>query len=117
VFGFVGGDNLRAFAPLPLAQRRRQVLDQLSTFFPDPADSAHNPVDYLEKFWPADPWSRGGPVGVAPPGTYTAYGPSLRQPFGAVHWAGTETSTYWNGYMDGAVRSGERAALEVMDLL
>jgi monoamine oxidase len=34
-----------------------------------------------------------------------------------VHWAGTETATYWNGYMDGAVRSGERAALEVMDLL
>jgi len=30
-----------------------------------------------------------------------------------VHWAGTETSTYWYGYMDGAVRSGERAATEV----
>jgi monoamine oxidase len=31
-----------------------------------------------------------------------------------VHWAGTETSPYWNGYMDGAVRSGERAAGEVL---
>jgi adenylosuccinate lyase len=28
--------------------------------------------------------------------------------------AGTETSTYWNGYMDGAIRSGERAAAEVL---
>ena len=36
---------------------------------------------------------------------------------GAIHWAGTETSTYWNGYMDGAVRSGERAAEEVRKLL
>jgi monoamine oxidase len=41
----------------------------------------------------------------------------MRQPVGAIHWAGTETSTYWNGYMDGAVRSGERAAKEVLDEL
>ena len=46
-----------------------------------------------------------------------AYGPALREPVGRIHWAGTETSTYWNGYMDGAVRSGERAAREVLDEL
>ena len=34
-----------------------------------------------------------------------------------IHWAGTETSTFWNGYMDGAVRSGERAAKEVLAAL
>ena len=60
-------------------------------------------------------WSRGGPVGIHGPGTLLAYGPALRQPVGRIHWAGTETSTYWNGYMDGAVRSGERAAQEVLD--
>ena len=32
---------------------------------------------------------------------------------GASTWAGSETSDYWVGYMDGAVRSGERAAAEV----
>jgi monoamine oxidase len=117
VFGFIGGDALRAFLKRPHAQRRQQVIDQLAGLFPDPAGSARKPREYLEKFWPLDRFSGGGPVGVAPPGTYTTYGPSLRQPFGAVHWAGTETATYWNGYMDGAVRSGERAALEVMDLL
>ena len=37
----------------------------------------------------------------------------MREPVRRIHWAGTETSTYWNGYMDGAVRSGERAAAEV----
>jgi monoamine oxidase len=31
-----------------------------------------------------------------------------------VHWAGTETATYWSGYMDGAVSSGQRAAAEVL---
>jgi monoamine oxidase len=42
------------------------------------------------------------------------YGPALRDPCGRIHWAGTETSTIWAGYMDGAVRSGERAAAEVV---
>jgi monoamine oxidase len=42
------------------------------------------------------------------------YGPSLRPPIGRLHWAGTETADVWNGYMDGAVRSGQRAASEVL---
>ena len=41
----------------------------------------------------------------------------IRHPVGRIHWAGTETSTYWNGYMDGAVRSGERAAAEALSEL
>ena len=36
---------------------------------------------------------------------------------GRVHWAGSETSTFWQGYMDGAVRSGERAADEALTAL
>ena len=38
----------------------------------------------------------------------------LREPVGPIHWAGTETSEVWSGYMDGAVRSGERAAAEAL---
>jgi hypothetical protein len=45
------------------------------------------------------------------------YGKAIRAPVGRIHWAGTETATYWNGYMDGAVRSGERAAAEVLPSL
>ena len=37
----------------------------------------------------------------------------LRMPFGRVHFAGTLTASLWAGYMEGAVESGERAALEV----
>jgi monoamine oxidase len=50
-----------------------------------------------------------------PPGILTRYGHLLREPFGRVHWAGTETSTTSHGAMDGAVRSGERAAREILD--
>jgi monoamine oxidase len=34
-----------------------------------------------------------------------------------LHWAGAETATTWNGYMDGAVRSGETAAQAVLTQL
>jgi monoamine oxidase len=45
---------------------------------------------------------------------WTSFGDLLREPWGRVHWAGTETAAVWNGYMDGAVRSGEHAATEIL---
>jgi monoamine oxidase len=114
IFGFVGGDKQRAFFPMSPDARKAAVLKEFSDAL---GPEAGNPVEYLETNWPAQRWERGGPVGLGTPGLLTAVGPSLRQPVGRVHWAGTETSTYWNGYMDGAVRSGERAAREVLDQL
>jgi monoamine oxidase len=52
-----------------------------------------------------------------PPGALTSYGSALREPVGPIHWAGTETAQIWNGYMDGAIESGERAAREVLQRL
>jgi monoamine oxidase len=53
-------------------------------------------------------------VSVLSPGTLLDFGEAIRRPEGRIHWAGTETATYWNGYMDGAVRAGERAAAEAL---
>jgi monoamine oxidase len=112
VFGFVGGDKARTYNTMSLADRRAAVLAEFVTFF---GPQAASPRDYFETIWTADPWSRGCPVAIYPPGAMLAYGPSLRAPVGRIHWAGTETSVYWNGYMDGAIRSGERAAAEVLE--
>jgi monoamine oxidase len=111
IFGFVGGDQSRTFNQLSEAARREAVLAQFVQFFGSPAAS---PIGYLESNWASERWSRGCPVGIPGPGLLTGLGPSLRKPVGKIHWAGAETSTYWNGYMDGAVRSGERAAAEVL---
>jgi monoamine oxidase len=111
VFGFVGGDQSRAFNALSPGDRKGAVIAQFTQFF---GSGAANPIDYLESNWAGERWSRGCPVGIAGPGVLTGYGPALRAPVGRIHWAGTETSTYWNGYMDGAVRSGERAAAEAL---
>jgi monoamine oxidase len=47
-------------------------------------------------------------------GVWTQYGQALAGPAGRMHWAGPETSGVWNGYMDGAIRSGRRAAAEIL---
>jgi len=114
LLGFVGGDEARRFTRLSAQERRRTALASLARSF---GPRALEPIDYLEADWASEPYSRGCPVAVAPPGVLTTYGAALREPVGRIHWAGTETSTYWNGYMDGAVRSGERAAREVLEAL
>jgi monoamine oxidase len=112
VFGFVGGDNARSYSALSPAARKAAVLNQYAKFFGAEALKATN---FFETFWSGDEWARGCPVGIPSTGALLAYGPWLRQPVGRIHWAGTETSNYWNGYMDGAVRSGERASGEVLN--
>ena len=71
-------------------------------------------TDYAECDWTAEPYSRGAPVGLMGPEIMGRYGHVLRRPEGLVHWAGTDTATVWNGYMDGAIQAGERAADEVL---
>jgi monoamine oxidase len=114
LFGFVGGDNARSYNAMSPADRQSAVLNQYAGWF---GSEALNPQAYFDTIWSQEVWTRGCPVGIPSLGTLLAYGPQIREPVGAVHWAGTETSTYWNGYMDGAVRSGERAAAEVLSAL
>ena len=75
------------------------------------------PVDYVERSWADEEFTRGCYGCYLPPGAWTAHGHALRAPVGRLHWAGAETATRWSGYMDGAVRSGERAARAVLEQL
>ena len=62
--------------------------------------------------WENEPWSRGGYAVFD-----SSFEPTLRgwlaQPFGRLFFAGEHTSIRWQGYMNGAVESGRRAAAEV----
>ena len=109
--GFVGAADARAFAELGKSERRQAVLGCLESLFGPQAQAAES---YIEQDWAAEPWVGGGPVSNFAPGGVTASASALREPVGPIHWAGTETATVWNGYMDGAVSSGERAAAEVL---
>lgn len=111
---FIEGGDGRRYANATTEERREAVVDCFERYF---GPKAAKPADYIEKDWPADPWSRGCYGAVLPAGTLVSVGSALREPVGLIHWAGTETATVFPGYMDGAVRSGERAAAEVLELL
>jgi monoamine oxidase len=111
LLAFVGGATWRKYGVQSRAQRRQHVLEGFAAMF---GPKALHPIDYVEHDWNHERWTGGGPVAIYGPGTMTAFGSAIRQPFGRVHWAGTETSTYWTGYMDGAVRAGSRAGSEVL---
>jgi monoamine oxidase len=110
LIGFVTGAPARAVAQLAGDARRHVVLDAMAAAV---APEAASPRSYRDFNWIEEPWSRGGPVGLMAPGTLTGMGPLLREPAGPLHWAGTDTASEWNGYMEGAIQAGERTATEV----
>jgi monoamine oxidase len=114
LLAFVEGGEARRLGREPLEVRRRAVLESLARYF---GSRAGNPQRYLERDWQQETWTGGCYGTLFGPNVWTRYGHALREPVGPVHWAGTETASQWTGYMDGAVRSGERAAAEVLALL
>ena len=111
LFGFIGGHDARAWARLSASARKKATLDNLAVYF---GPQALQPSGYVEGYAVTqEPWIRGCPTAIAGPGAFMDLASALRKPAGRVHWAGSETSTFWYGYMDGAVRSGERVAAEV----
>ncbi len=111
LLGFIEGHDARVYGPMDAGSRRQAVLESFTRYF---GPQAASPRDYIEMNWSAEPWTRGCYVGFTPPGVLLDYGSAIRAPVGRIHWAGAETSDYWNGYMDGAVRSGVRAAAEAL---
>jgi monoamine oxidase len=109
LMAFLTDDQL----PVNPAERRQRVLAGLARLF---GGRASSPRAYFETDWSADGWTTGC-VSPLPKNLLTRHGPALRAPVDRVHWAGTETSTVWCGYMEGAVRSGERVAAEVLAAL
>jgi monoamine oxidase len=107
--GFVDKGKLPKDAP----GRRQAILDDLVALF---GKEAKEPTDYFENDWSREEWTAGC-VSPLPVKLLTEFGTALRVPVGRVHWAGTETSEVWCGYMDGAIRSGLRVAAEVKKAL
>lgn len=110
LLGFAEGRHAHELRALSLDARRRAVEDTLVRCF---GGQARDSIDYVEKDWAAEEWSAGCYGGRLAVGAWCHYGDALRRPEGVVHWAGTETAEVHNGYMDGAVGSGHRAAAEV----
>ena len=114
LLAFLEGRAARQACDLPEGERREIVLGCLRRFF---GPRAASPERYIDKAWAEDPYSRGCYGGFLPPGAWRENGPALRAPIGPIHWAGAETALVWNGYMDGAVGSGESAAAAALEAI
>lgn len=67
----------------------------------------------IRNAWDRYPWSLGS-YALLKPGQYTAFRGVEAEPAGHVYFAGEHTSADWQGYLNGAVESGQRAAGEVL---
>ncbi|EME89234.1 uncharacterized protein MYCFIDRAFT_149830 [Pseudocercospora fijiensis CIRAD86] len=103
ILGFIEADQMRALNNATKAEIIARVTDDYVRYF---GEEARNASEWVIKRWDLEEFSKGGPTALAGPGTFKKYGPALRQAVGGIHWAGTEASDYWPGYMDGAIRSG-----------
>ncbi|MEO6496021.1 MAG: FAD-dependent oxidoreductase [Solirubrobacteraceae bacterium] len=114
LLGFLEGDFARQAGRLTPEDRKAQIIDSFGRLF---GDRARHPIDYVEKSWAEEEWTRGCYGCAMTTGAWTSFGEALRAPIGPIHWAGAEYATTWSGYMDGAVRSGESAAAEALAAL
>ena len=108
---FTFGAVADRLAGLAADTRRQAVLDALAARL---GPRAATPEHMVETAWWTEEWTRGCSMAHYPPGLLTRHGHLLRTPMGRVHWAGTETATTSHGAVDGAIRSGERAASEIL---
>ena len=91
-----------------------EVLDRGSTGNP-PLSASYNGNNYLVT-WVNNPWVRGSYAGFGP-GQYTDFWGYLKTPEPGLYFAGEHTSTHSQGYLNGGVQSGQRAATQVLQAL
>lgn len=72
------------------------------------------PLSFKELNWSNEDYSRGGYTSIMTPGTLTKFGRTLQAPYGRIAFACSEFSTYWPCTMEGAIRSGRKAAIKIL---
>ncbi len=108
---YTGGTIGASFGSGTPAQRAQQFLTQLEPVLPGISQhwNGRATVDY----WPGYRWTRGS-YSYWKPGQYTKFAGFERERQGNCHFAGEHTSLDFQGYLNGAVETGERAATEIL---
>lgn len=109
LMGFFAGSEADSLSKRTSTIRERAFLESVKQSFGD----VPKPIAYIERDWASEPFSGGCHGAHFVPGIWTSVGPSLAEPEGVLYWAGAEYATRFNGYLEGAVRSGLSAAAAV----
>jgi len=99
----------RRVTEMPEKERISFALEQVESVYPGTRENFEGGVS---KCWDEDEWARGG-TAFYKPGQFSSLLPHVARPEGRVHFAGEHTSVWIDGWMQGALESGNRVAREV----
>ena len=104
---FLAGENAERAGRLSDPDRRTAVLEGMARYV---GPGALRAVDFIETDWSAQEWTQGAYGTSFGVGGLSRFGADLGRPIGPIHWACTDIAGVGHIHMEGAVRSGERAA-------
>ncbi len=108
---FLPGEQADEVGRMSEAARRAAILEGMAKFVGPHALEA---TELIETDWAAEEWTRGAYAASFGIGGLIRFGPDLRRPVGPIHWACSDIAGRGHMHMEGAVRSGEAAAEEVL---
>jgi monoamine oxidase len=108
---YTGGKIGASFGSGTPESRAQQFLAQVEPVLPG-VTNAYNHRAFVD-FWPAYPWTKGS-YSFWKVGQYTKFAGMEGRRQGTCHFAGEHTSIDFQGYLNGAVETGERAANEIL---
>ncbi len=110
LMGFFEGAEASGMSHRSTSLRERAFVEAVVKVF---GEAGRKPIEYLDRDWLAEEFTGGCHGAHFAPGVWTASGPALAEHAGLVHFAGAEYASRFNGYMEGAVRSGVEVAGKV----
>lgn len=115
---FMASEPGRRWLALSDEDRREAIIRQLSSLFAVGHEAVRGElIDTITSEWMQDSWAGWGcPFAVAPPGVLGRCDDEewCKQSVDGVYFVGTELTNQWRGYMEGALRSGKRGAVQVL---
>jgi monoamine oxidase len=108
---YTGGTIGAGFGTGTPESRAQQFLDQIEPVLPGISERWNGRV--FRDFWTDYPWTKGS-YSYWKVGQYTKFAGAEREREGNCHFAGEHTSIDFQGYLNGAVETGERAAAEIL---
>lgn len=109
ITAYTGGEPGAKLAALSDEERTRLAVAEIEKVFPGSSDLIEHTATVA---WPNEPFTRGSYMALAP-GEVTAHWRTLFEPAGRLFFAG-EHATVYQGYMEGAVESGQRVAANII---
>ena len=110
---YTGGKIGASFGTGTPASRAQEFMSQLQPLFQGTSVASHWTGRATIDFWTAYPWTKGS-YSYWKVGQYTKFSGMEKVRQGNCHFAGEHTSQDFQGYLNGAVETGERAANEIL---